>query len=313
MAIQTLSAKFLLRKHNLEIYAAKKIEPACEFIGLLPSAVTETGEFSSVITDTTAAEDKTSGVLSDPLDVAEASELTEIEISPLNVQLGQTSIVGYQFPYTKRFLKRSDSDARLQLALSKIFAGMVQKIDGVVLQGIVDNAGGAFASGLSDWDTAIDPRADMIKLRTAFNTGSDGTESLPFELDKVYVNGTKHAKLQDYYMSMDWPFDNRTINVDGTDVINVKNAFANLTTTKDIVGLDSRIPPGIIQKYVDPDYSVIRQAELAEPQKTTNLPDSLIQVNIVEPRRIEEPGLVQIVAELGYNNLEPKGAIAGTL
>lgn len=311
--VKTQPAKYILRKHNLEMYLTKSIEPEVPFIGLLPMADNDTGEFATVLSDPTAAEDTANSVMSEPLDTAEASELTEIDISPLNAVLGRTMAVGYEFKYTKQFLKRQDSDARVQLALSKIKAGMIQKINGIILQGIVNGAGAAFPNNLSTWASAIDPRADAIKLRTAFNSGASGTDPLPFELDTCFISGAKHVNLQEYYMSMDWPFNNKEIDVDGTKFINVKNSFAQLTSAKDLVGIDSRIPPGIIEKYVDPDYSVIRQAELADPQKSLTLPQSLINVNMVEPRKYNESYIVQVVAELGYSNQEAKGAVAGTL
>jgi hypothetical protein len=291
----------------------KGIEPEVPFINILPMAQTDTGEFPTVLQDTTAAEDVAAGTMTEPMRVKEVSDLTEVEITPINAILGRTAVVGYKFPYTDKFLRRSDSDARINLALSKIKAGMIMKINMVMLQGIVDAANASFPDDLSDWDTAIDPRADAIKLRKEFNTGSTGTEALPFELDTCFVSGTKHALLQEYYMSMDWAFDNKVIDVDGTKFYNVKNAFANLTSSKDIVGLDSRIPPGIFEKYTDPRYSTIRQAELADPQSTLNVPPSLINVNKVEPRSITDEYIVEIVAEIGFASTEPKGAVAGTL
>ena len=189
---------------------------------------------------------------------------------------------------------------------------MAHKLNAISLNGIVESASAAFPSDLSDWDTAIDPRADAIKLRDKFNSGTAGTEDLPFELDTCFVSNAKHAKLQDYYMSFDKDFNNKSIDVDGTNFENIKNAFNGITGV-DLVGIDSSIPCGILEKYVDPDYSTIRQAELSDAQSNLQIPPSLLNVNLVEPRKIEEPYIYQIVAQMGFSSQEPKGAVKGAL
>lgn len=312
MAINTLPAKYILRKHNLEMYLTKKIEPLVPFLNLLPTADNDTGEFATVIESTTAKEDMDNEKLSEPLMVTEGSDLTDVTIEPLNAQLGKTAVVGYQFKYTKQFLRRQDSDARINLATSKIIAGMAHKLNALIGKGISDSATASFPSNLSDWDTAIDPRADMIKLRDAFESGASGTDDLPFSLDTCLVSNTKHVKLQDYYMSFDKEFNNKSIDVDGTEVRNIKNSFSGLSGV-DLIGLDSQIPCGIIEKYVDPAYSTIRQAELSDAQANMNIPQSLINVNLIEPVKFEDPYIYQVVAELGFSCQEPKGAVKGAL
>ena len=312
MVVNTLPADHILRKHNLEMYLTKKIEPKVPFLSMLPLADNDTGEFPTVLTDYTAKEEIDNGVLSEPMPVTEGSELTDVELSPLNAVLGKTTVVGYQFRFTERFLRRQDSEARIKLALSKIDAGMAHKLNAIFLNALINASSASFPSDLSDWATAIDPRSDAIKLRDEFNTGSAGTDDLPFELGKCFVSNNMHVKLQEYYMSMDWPFNNQSIDVDGTYFENVKNAF-NGISGYNIVGLDQSVPPGIIEKYVDPKYSTIKQAELQDAQKSIEIPPSLINVNLVEPRKIEEPYIYQVVAEVGYSSQEPKGVLAGSL
>ena len=225
MALQTLPAEYLLRKHNLELVLMKKIEPENHFLNILPIAQNDIGEFPTVLEDPSAADDIKDGILSEPLDTAEASELTEVEISPLNAVLGETSVVGYSFKYTEKFLNRSDKDARLNLAVSKIGAGMAMKLNKLFLQGMVGGAKVALPSDLSNWATAPDPRADAIKLRHKFHPGTE-----PFKLTDAFIPGDKFQILEEYYMSMDWPFDSDAIDVDKTIFHNVDNSFEDLNT-----------------------------------------------------------------------------------
>jgi hypothetical protein len=304
--VHTLSADFLLRKHNAEIYLMKKIEPELFFLGIMPMAQTDTGEFPTVLQDPTATEDTEDEVMSEPMDVTEASELTEIEISPLNAILGRTMACGYTFKYTDKFLNRSDSGARVQLALSKIAAGIAMKVNTALVSQIVAAAGVAVPGTLSDWDTEIDPRADNIKLRHAMHP-----KDSPFRLTDAYIPDTKFQKLEEYYMSMDWAFDSNAIDVDGTIYHNVMDSFSGLA--KNFLGIDRNIPAGIVEKYVDPKYSTLAAAQLADPQKTVNLPSALINVLPFEPGRMHEQYGFDIWAEVGYSNQEPKGAMAGSI
>lgn len=312
MAVNALPKDFLTRAHSAELYLTKKVEPQVPFLNLLPLADTETGEFATVIESSTAKEDMDNGVLGEPMDLTEGSELTDVVLEPLNAMRGETSAVGYQLTYTKKFLKRQDSEARTKIAVSKAIAGMAHKLNAVFAKAISDSAGLTIPSGVSDWDATIDPRNDGILIRSAFSAGQDGTKDTAFNNPECFVGNNKHTKLQQYYMSMDWPFNANRIDVDGTYFNNVKNALGGLSGI-DLVAVDNQVPPGIIQKYIDPDYSAIRRAELADNQSVIELPDSLIQVNLVEPRKVQDPYIMQIVAEVGYSSQEPMGAMAGAL
>lgn len=308
MAIETLPADFILRKHNLELYLTKKIEPKVPFLKIFPLSDNDTGEFTTVLENLTSKEDPK---ITEPLEMPEGSDITDIQISPLNAVLGKTMAVGYQFQYTDQFLNRQDSPARISAAISKIIAGMVHKVNRVILGGMINAAGKAVPDDISDWATAIDPRSDAIKMRDAFSTNADGDE-LPFELNKAFIAGTFHSKLQEYYSNMNWPFNNKSMDVDGTYFDNVKNALNDFADV-DFVGIDDTVPAGIIEKYVNPKYSTIKKAELQNEQKDMDIPDSLINVNYVKPRYIQEPHVYQIFAELGYNSLEPDGVMTGKL
>lgn len=305
--MKTLPAEFLLRKHNMEYYLTQLVEPKLFFTNLLPTAVTDTGEFPTVLTAKTAAEDMDDGVLSEPLDTAEASELTEIDISPINAVMGETTVTGYKFRYTDKFLKRSDRNARLAVALAKIAAGVSMKVNQIVLNGMIAAAQATVPNDLSDWDAAADPRADAIKLRNSF--AAPGT---PFYLDTVLMDGDRFAVLEEYYMSMDWPFNSQAINVDGTTVTNVRDSFTG--TAAEFVGFDSTIPPGIVEKYLNPDFSEIRSQEMeAKPEELANLPISLLNVNQFKATEYPYDMGFDIWAELGYASQEPNGVMAGTL
>ena len=312
MGVQTLNASFLLQKHNTEMYLTKKMEPKCYFLNVLPMANNDTGEFATVLKDSTAAEDTANNVMGEPLDTAELSELTEIQISPLFAQMGRTSATGYKFKYSQKFLNRSDSSARVQLALSKIAAGMAHKINNIILNGIISGANAAFPSGLSAWSTAIDPRIDARKLRTSFSVGTNPNVDLPFEMDTAFVDQTRFDALSDYMTSLDKPFDAiNGIDVDGTVFHNVKNSFNGLS--QNFVGIDSTVPAGIIETYVDPDFSTLQQSILQDPQSAINLPTPLINVSTHKELNAPHDNVFEIWAELGYSNQEPLGAMTGSL
>ena len=79
------------------------------------------------------------------------------------------------------------------------------------------------------------------------------------------------------------------------------------------LGLDSNIPAGIVETYVDPDFSTIQSSILQDPQKAINLPPALINVNQYREQEAPHNNVFEIWAEIGYSNQEPNGAMAGTL
>ena len=296
----------------MEYYLMQNMEPSLPFLDVLPAAPNDTGEFPTVLRQPTAAQDTADGVMGEPLDTEEASELTEVEITPLNAVLGNTNAAGYKFRYSEKFLNRSSAGARLTLALSKIGAGMAMKINRIILNGLVNGAGATPPQDLSDWRVAADPRSDSLKMRYAMRNPAGLNEQSPFQLNKVFLDGARYQTLEDYYMSMDWPFNSEEINVDGTKYFNVGDAFNELQGIE-FLGMDTRLPPGIIEKYVSPEFSTLRKAELEGQQKNLNVPDSLININhFTEPEYPYNKG-VDIWCELGYSNQEPLGAMAGAL
>ena len=310
MAVQTQNASWFLQPHNAEMYVMERIEPKTYFTSVLPISNNDTGEFASVIKNTTAAEDTASGVMGEPLDLTEQSELTEISLAPANVTLGRTSAIGFSFKYDQKFLNRSNSAAIVQNALSKVGAGIAHKINTIVGTGIINGASAAFPSGLSAWSTAIDPRIDMRKCRTSMGVGTNANVDLPFDMDTAFVDQTRFDALSDYYLSLELPFDPTGINVDGTKVMNVKNAFAGLS--QNFIGMDSTVPCGVIETYVDPDYSMLQKSILTNPQAPVDIPP-LINVNTYKEQNAPHNTVMEIWCELGYSNQEPLGAMTGNL
>jgi hypothetical protein len=293
------------------MYVMERIEPKTYFLNVLPMSNNETGEFASVIKNTTAAEDTANGTMGEPLDLTEQSEITEISLAPATVTLGHTSAIAYSFKYDQKFLNRSSSAAIVQAALSKVGAGMAHAINTILGKGIIAGASAPFPSGLSAWSTAIDPRIDARKMRTSMSVGTNPNVDLPFELDTAFVDQTRFDALSDYYTSLDLPFDATGINVDSTKFMNVKNAFNGLS--QNFIGMDSSVPCGIVETYVDPNFSTIQQSILQNPQNAINLPPALINVNTFKEQKAPHNSVMEIWCEIGYNNREPLGAMTGNL
>ncbi len=142
------------------------------------------------------------GVLSEPIDTAEASELTQVDISPITTVQGRTKAIGYEFNYTREFKNRAEAPANLQLALSKIVAGMAIKINHTILSQMVSYAGVDVPNEVSDWsdDNDIDARKDAILMRDEMRTNN-----YAFELTDVYISNDRFVNLEDYMMSIDHP------------------------------------------------------------------------------------------------------------
>ena len=76
--------------------------------------------------------------------------------------------------------------------------------------------------------------------------------------------------------------------------------------------MDSSVPCGIVETYVDPDYSMLQKSILANPQAPVDIPP-LINVNTYKEQNAPHNTVMEIWCELGYSNQEPLGAMTGNL
>lgn len=292
--VQTLPNNFFLREHNREVYITEKIHKDLHFLDMFPMVNNEYGEFTQYITDANADVET-----EDPRGVNEGVSFAEINFGKPSTKRGALAGKGFKFSWTSKTERQGRLNASLQIWLSKAVSRLANFYDKRFADAITAAANATAPTTLSDWtdSTAIDPKLDELKIIDAFETDEYG-----FKPTDVYLNHTDYLALQTYIAS--FPYDVKM-------ELNYHNFGTAITSGSGLV-LANADPIADIEKYVNPEYSTIRKAEMAAEKKgkeLKNVPESFI--NVWYPPVTDKPDVKEcyLWAESAVNVLESKGAM----
>lgn len=290
--MQTLPKDYFLRGHNKEYYVQEQIYKKLRFLNELPMVQNETGEFTNYVIDNDV------DTMGDPITIAEGVEFNEISFGKPSSKRGATIAKGFMFKWTDKMARQGRLNANMQIFLTKAVAKMVSFYDKNFLEGYSAAAGATAPASLTDWSdsTDIDCIADEIYICDAMEAGGDSG----FKATTMYLSRADALARQLYMKSFEGKIESE---------LNYVSMGSALPTGTAIV-VDTETPVATIEKYADPNYSVVRQAEMAAEKAGTldnlNVPESFINIWEPEPR---VPGVheVYIWAEANVNVTEPKG------
>ncbi|HOP33259.1 MAG TPA: hypothetical protein PKU94_07785 [Candidatus Hydrothermia bacterium] len=294
----TVPAEALLRKHNMEYYITENVIPQVPFLQILPTAENQTGEFTSVVESNNPVRDIREGDQGTPALASEASELTTIQLVAGKVVSGNTVSYGYSLAYTDKDAERSQFTADIKLATQKMIAGFAYFLNDYIAGELVRTAQLDAPDDISDWGTSeYDPRADFVKIRKAYKekTGFFRADTVMLALDPFY-------KLQEYLVSFDKEVNEAELSVDG---MRIQNVGDDIDGSHDFIVLDSQVPPGIIEKYVNPRYSAL------SGQQAPGVPPALININEVKEDTYPHRNILELWVDVGYNSREPYSVMTG--
>lgn len=305
--METLSNDFFLRGHNLEYYIQEKIHENLHFLNMFPTVDNEYGEFTSLIADASAKKDMDDGILSEPLDLTEGVDFSEIDISDLKKSQGRTKAKGFRFAYTDKAKRQGRLSATIQLKVAKAISGMCRYYNNEIF-GTLSNKAAVTGPTMSDWSDPdnIDPRIDNINIQDAFDQDGYG-----YQVTDVYLNRAEYVGLTHYLASLDMNFDIKECNLDGVKYHNLVNAIP----AGHYLATDENVPAATIEKYVSPEYSSVRQAEITALEQGKNLPQvpvSVININQYKENKRPDMNYVDLWAELAANVQEPHALIYGS-
>ncbi len=289
--MQTLPKDYFLRGHNKEYYVQEQIYKKLRFLNELPMVQNETGEFTQYIINDDAE------TIGDPITIAEGVEFNEINFGKPSDKRGATIAKGFMFKWTDKMARQGRLNANMQIFLTKAVASFVNFYDKQFLSAFVAAAGASAPSSLSDWgENTIDCMADEIYICDAMEAGGDSG----FKATTMFLSRADYLARQLYMKSFEGKIESE---------LNYVPMGSALATGTGLV-IDSSVPVATIEKYADPNYSVVRKAEMKAEKAGTldqlNVPESFI--NIWEPE-MDVPGVhkVYLWAEANVNVVEPKG------
>ena len=290
---QTLPKDYFLREHNPEFYVNEKIHETLHFLDFLPMVNNEYGEFTQYITDANADE-----VTENPRGVGEGVTFAEINFGKPSEKRGALAAKGFKFSWTSKVERQGRLNANMQIWLSKAVSRLAKFYDAKFAAAIIASANATAPTTLSDWgENTIDPKMDELKIIDAFETDDFG-----FKATDVYLNHTDYFALQSYLAS--FPYDVKM-------ELNYHN-FGNAIPVGQGLVMDNSVPIADIEKYTNPDYSTLRQAEIVAEKKgkeLKNVPESFI--NVWYPPVVDKPDVKScfLWAESAVNVVESKGAM----
>ena len=294
--METIPKLFDERTHNLEIYATKKVYGTLKLLNKLPIVQNVSGEFTNYI-----ASDVTD-ITGDIISTGDGLDFNEIKFGEPSAYRAATLPKGYMFKMNSRLEDVGRMDATLQVFLNKSVAKLANFYDKAFLGSLVNGAGAA---------------APTISQIDATSTGIDVIENELKIIDAMEVKN-----------DMDTGFTPNTIFLPRADAIAIKIALAksnllddsnfeyvgtNAIAADHYLAMDLENPTATIEKYADPNYSIIAQLE-QEPEMNAEvlmqLPQSFVNVKMTEP---DEPqrSYVYVFAEANVNILEPNGILYG--
>lgn len=298
--MEVLPTLFEERAHNLEIYAQKQIFNRMAILNELPMNQNIAGEFTNMISSSNPDD-----LTGDPITNSEGVDFTEIKFGEPSQYRGSTRPKGFMFKMSKRVADRGRLDSTLQIFINKSIGRLINYYDALFLKTLFDGAG------------ATAP--DDLNVITSESSGMD-----------VIENEYKIIDAMEFQNNNDTGFKPTKLLLNRADALNYKLALAreDLTdesefeyvpttrlTTGKILAMDMVNPTATIEKYADPDYSILArmEAELDTNRVYDNdgnpMPQSFINIKVSDP---DEPQRTNyyIFTEAGLNIMEPAGIMA---
>lgn len=287
------------RVHNLEFYAQKRVYSQLKLLNKLPIVQNISGEFTNYLS--TSADD----VVGDVISTGDGLDFNEIKFGEPSQVRGATLPKGYMFKMNSRLADVGRLDATLQVFLNKSVAKLANFYDKAFL-GALTTGAGATAPTISQIDstsTGVDVIENELKIIDAMEVKNDvdtGFTPNTVFLPRADATAIKIALAKSNLL------DDSNFEYVGTNAIAANHYLA----------MDLNNPTATVEKYADPNYSVIAKLE-NEPDITQEeadllmqLPQSFINVKMTEPSEPQR-SYVYIFAEANVNILEPNGLMYG--
>ena len=281
----------LLQPNSVEFILYTKMNPHLNMLGMFKKQDLHGDKHFAFATDRTSAEDDIlSGILHEPVEIEEASQLPQINVSGIQEESGNTVKLGFEMEFTEEAVADNKNYSNVQRTLSRAGYAIQRTLNRYAYQVLVANAE---APTLDDTPTswAEDNEAvddDIKALKRAFNN-QDGYD---YNLTNMYVSKESLWGAEDYY-------DATRIN--GFDPNNVRGmSLAGVNELESgLLGIDANLSPAMWYYNVHPEDNTYNDAF-----------GSFINVNRVEQNEEIPRGLkIQMYVEFGFAVLEPRAVL----
>lgn len=282
----------LLQPSTVEFILYSKMNPNLSMLGMFEKQDLHGDKHFAFATDRTTAEDDIlNGILHEPVEIAEASQLPQINISGIQEESGHVTKLGFEMEFTEEAVADNKNYSNVQRTLSRAGYAIQRTMNRYAYEVLIANAQAPTLDSTPDsWATegneSIDD--DVKALQRAFNN----QEGYDYNLSDMFVSKNSLWGAEDYY-------DATRIN--GFDPNNVRGM--SLKGIKELesglLGIDANLAPAIWYYNVHPEDNTYNDAF-----------GSFINVNRVENNEEIPRGLkIQMYVEFGFAVLEPRAVL----
>lgn len=235
MAFNGLPAVFDDKVQNTELYVQKRIYQSLKFLNLLPVEQNETGLFTNYLNGDVE--------VSEPMYTNNGIDFNEIKFGQGQTVGGQTLPIGFMYRANTRDKQRGKYDSNLQSFYNASVVKMADFFETNYANAIL--AGGRTSTAtLKAWTSASNIIENEITLDDEMRydandnaTGYAPNTALVSRADKIAIE--KALRKEDYTPNFNY-------------------VASHKIASGDMAFFDANNPGGSIEKYADPDYSIIQ-------------------------------------------------------
>lgn len=282
----------LLQPSTVEFILYSKMNPNLSMLGMFDKQDLHGAKHFAFATDRTTAEDDIlNGILHEPVEIAEASQLPQINISGIQEESGHVTKLGFEMEFTEEAVADNKNYSNVQRTLSRAGYAIQRTMNRYAYEVLIANAQApTLETTPESWATEGNEEIDddVKALQRAFNN----QEGYDYNMTDMFVSKASLWGAEDFY-------DATRIN--GFDPNNVRGM--SLKGIKELesglLGIDSNLAPAIWYYNVHPEDNTYNDAF-----------GSFINVNRVEQSEEIPRGLkIQMYVEFGFAVLEPRAVL----
>ena len=283
----------LLDPKSVEFILYSKMNPTMSMLGMFKKQDLQGSKHFAFATDRTSAEDDIlNGILHEPVEMEEASQLPQIEISGIQEESGHVTKLGFEMQFTEEAVSDNKNYSNVQRTLERAGYVMQRTLNRYAYQVLISNAEAptGYDTDPESWATEGNEEIDnnVKTMQRAFNN----QEGYDYNMTNMYVSKESLWGAEDYY-------DATRIN--GFDPNNVRGMSLQGIQELDsgLLGIDANLQPAMWYYNVHPEDNTYNDSF-----------GSFINVNRVEQNDELPRGLkIQMYVEFGFAVLEPRAVL----
>jgi hypothetical protein len=291
MAYITSDIDELLQPANLELNVYSKMNPDLSMLGMFDKKNNEGKDtFAFARNETTAEKMILDGIMKEPVEILEASELPQVQIKGFNKNVGKMRRIGFEAEFTEEAIKDNINYDKIQLTTEMMGYSIARYLNRHAYQILIQSAQApTITLGDGAWDDdneEIDN--DVKKMQRAFKS-QDGYD---YNMTDMFTHQSAYWAAEDWYeVNRNAGFEAN--NVRGMSLSEIKELDSGL------LGLDMNLKPAKWYYNVYPEDNQLHDKY-----------GSFIHINRVDkleeiPRSVK----IQMYVEYGFAVLEPRGVL----